>query len=281
MKHLYVSDLDGTLLTNSGTLSGNARRLLQRLLHDGLTFTVASARSVESMRPILSELRLSLPVIEFNGAFLSDLETGRHEAVHAIDSAVSEDLYALLNRHGRTPFVSTFNGDVDCLYYGESSNDGEHYYVAHRIAHEDRRLRRIDDLSASLRDQVVCFTVIAEAGALEDLAIAIEEHYGEHVEIHLFENQYSPGWFWLTIHDRRATKDQAIRLMIDRYGLTEHNLVVFGDQMNDIKMFQIATEAVAVANAHQDVKRHATRLIGPNHEDSVVEFIREHYACRL
>jgi hydroxymethylpyrimidine pyrophosphatase-like HAD family hydrolase len=65
--------------------------------------------------------------------------------------------------------------------------------------------------------------------------------------------------------------------MMDSYGLSEHELVVFGDQTNDIKMFKIALEAVAVANALPEVKRHATHVIGPNHEDSVVKYIRSHH----
>jgi Cof subfamily protein (haloacid dehalogenase superfamily) len=278
MNHLYVSDLDGTLLSNDGTLSTNSRAALQRLLGDGVAFSVASARSVVSMRPILRGLRFSLPVIEFNGAFLSDLETGRHEIVNSIESDVAQDIFALLKRSARSPFVSTFNGKSDCVYYDKTTNEGERYYVSNRLENEDHRLRSTNDLARSLRDQVVCFTVIAKVEALRDLEVAIEERYGEHIEVHLFENQYSPSWYWLTIHDRRATKDQAIRLMIDNYGMTAHSLVVFGDQINDIKMFRIATEAVAVANAQPEVKRHATRIIGPNHEDSVVEFIRDHHA---
>jgi hypothetical protein len=68
----YVSDLDGTLLRSNATLSSYSKKILQQLLHEGLHFTVASARSVFSMWPILDGLRLSLPVIEFNGAFISD-----------------------------------------------------------------------------------------------------------------------------------------------------------------------------------------------------------------
>jgi Cof subfamily protein (haloacid dehalogenase superfamily) len=276
MSHLYVSDLDGTLLADDGTLSSNSRAALQLLLKEGVAFSVASARSVVSMRPILRGLRFSLPVIEFNGAFLSDLESGRHEIVNAIEPAIAQDIFALFSRFARMPFVSTFNGESDRLYYCMTTNEGERLYVSNRLENKDHRLCRTNDLAGSLRDQVVCLTVIAEADELGDLAIAIEEQYGDRVEIHLFENRYSPGWFWLTIHDRRATKDQAIRLMVDSYGMAAHELVVFGDQTNDIKMFRIASEAVAVANAHPEVKRHATQIIGPNHEDSVVEFIRSH-----
>jgi len=277
MNSLYVSDLDGTLLGNDGTLSNVSRAALQRLLIEGAAFSVASARSVVSMRPMLTGLRLTLPVIEFNGAFLSDLESGRHEIVNSIEPDVAQDIYALVNRFARSPFVSTFNGKSDYLYYSATTNEGERYYVSNRIESQDHRLRHTNDLARSLTEQVVCLTVIAEVEPLADLEIAIREQHGDHVEIHLFENRYSPGWFWLTVHDRRATKDQAIRLMMKSYGLSDHDLVVFGDQTNDIKMFQIASEAVAVANAHPDVKRYATHVIGPNYEDSVVKYIRNHH----
>jgi len=94
------------------------------------------------------------------------------------------------------------------------------------------------------------------------------------VETHLFENLYSPGWFWLTVHDRRATKDQAIRTLAQRCGLTGSEIVVFGDQSNDLKMFQMADRAVAVSNAAEELKCHASVIIGPNESDSVVKFIQ-------
>jgi hypothetical protein len=230
------------------------------------------------MRPILNGIRLSLPVIELNGAFLSDLDTGRHEIVNSIEPGVAEEIFGLLSRFSHSPFVSTFNGKGDCVYYSRTMNDGEHYYVSNRLESKDHRLRCTSDLAGSLREQVVCLTVIGESDSLGELRSSIEEQYGDHVVIHLFENQYSPGWDWLTLHDRRATKDQAIQMMVDRYGMAKHDLIVFGDQTNDIRMFRIAAEAVAVANAHPDVKRHATRMIGPNHEDSVVAYIRNHQA---
>ena len=77
MTALYVSDLDGTLLTNAATLSDYSRSALRTLLAEGLKFSVASARSVASMRKILRGLTLELPIIGFNGALLSDLNTGK------------------------------------------------------------------------------------------------------------------------------------------------------------------------------------------------------------
>jgi len=75
---LYISDLDGTLLNNKPELSLFSRERLQALIADGLHFTVASARSVNSIRSLLGELKLTLPVISFNGAYISDLASGEH-----------------------------------------------------------------------------------------------------------------------------------------------------------------------------------------------------------
>ena len=101
MTTLYVSDLDGTLLTNAASLSDYSRSVLQALLADGLKFSVASARSVASMRNMLHGLTLELPVIEFNGAFLSDLSTGHHTAVvNALEPQITRAIFASISQRG-------------------------------------------------------------------------------------------------------------------------------------------------------------------------------------
>ena len=137
MNPLYVSDLDGTLLINDATLSEYSRAELQRLLHEGVSFSVASARSVVSIRKIMQGLHLTLPVVEFNGAFLSDLETGRHQVIHSIESAVALDIYHTITRFGCIPFVSTYNGIEDRLYYPDPINEGMDWYVNDRLANKE------------------------------------------------------------------------------------------------------------------------------------------------
>lgn len=278
MAAFYVSDLDGTLLQDDAHLSEFSSRRLRSLIEDGLSFSVASARSVVSMQPLLSSLKLRLPVIEFNGAFVSDLESGQHEIVNAIDPAIARDVFGLLGQWSRSLLVSTFNGSVDHVYFRPPCNSGESYYVANRREHNDPRLRQTEDLACTLREAVVCFTVIDRPEPLTELELRVRDRFEGSVEIHLFENRYSPGWYWLTIHDARATKDQAIAALRGRYDLADCDLVVFGDHMNDVKMFRSATHAIAVSNAHPEVKRYATRVVGSNAEDSVVRFIEEHFS---
>lgn len=281
MSVLYVSDLDGTLLTNEPSLSAFSESALRELLAAGLPFSVASARSVYSMRKMLKGLPLALPVVEFNGAFVTDLETGRHEVVNALEPTVVEEVYRLILGSDFVPFVSTFNGREDCVHYEDVANEGMAWYVDDRIRHEDPRLRRTTDLATALRESVVCMTIIGQLEELIDLESAVGERFRGQFELHLMENQYARGWHWLTIHDRRATKDRGVRTLMDLCGIADRELIVFGDHVNDINIFRTAAHAVAVANAMPDLKRHATQVIGSNEEDSVVKFIREHWSGEL
>ncbi len=113
---VYISDLDGTLLRNAATLSSFSEMTLRDLLAEGLPFTVASARSVVSMQAMLRGLPLRLPIIEFNGAFLSNFATGRREIVNALEPPVADSVYGWILGHGLAPFVSIFDGTEDRVH---------------------------------------------------------------------------------------------------------------------------------------------------------------------
>ncbi len=278
MNTVYISDMDGTLLTDAATLSPFSKSILRELLQDGLPFTVASARSVVSMRAMLQGLKLRLPIVEFNGAFISDLESGRHEIINSIEPGIVENVYRLIGDFDCVPFISSFNGTEDCTYYKDIINDGMEWYLNDRLSNKDKRWRAAEDLTHAFNDRVVCLTVVGCPDVLLELEAAIREQHAERVETHHFENRYSPGWYWLTIHDYRATKARAIQVLLESYGLKGHEVVVFGDHNNDIKMFQMAGRAVAVANATAELKRHATEVIGCNEDDSVMKYIRDDWA---
>jgi len=271
---LYVSDLDGTLLDPRAELSAPTRAGLTRLLDEGLTFTVASARHVSSIARILGGLPLRLPVISSNGAYISDMGSCRHELVNAMEPALAQAIFALMRRHGFMPFVSTHGPKGDQLFWQSVHNEAQQAFVDQRLRNGDPRLRHTADLGAELRDPVVTMILVEREGPMRALMAEIQALCGAEIEIHLAEDLYLPGWPWLTLHDRRATKDQAIRTLAQRYGLAEREIVVFGDQVNDIGMFRAAHRGIAMGNAIDEIKSAAHAVIGPHHEDSVLRFLQ-------
>lgn len=280
MHPLYVSDLDGTLLNPSGALSTYSCKHLNRLLEDGLQFSVATARSVVSMRQLLRNVRLSLPVVNLNGALLSDLHSGHHHAVYALAPELCERLYACMNAAGQSPFVSVTNGQRDRLYYRGVYNSGMQWFVEERQHVGDERLVQTDDVRRAFAEQVLALTVIAStAGEIEALRDDIRAECGDAVRLYVFPNGYSNlGDVWLTISDARATKDRGIRLLIEYGGFSLDELTVFGDGYNDLEMFDMAPRAVAVANAVPAIRQLATEQIGDHGEDSVVKYLQRVHA---
>jgi hydroxymethylpyrimidine pyrophosphatase-like HAD family hydrolase len=100
--------------------------------------------------------------------------------------------------------------------------------------------------------------------------------FGESLLFTLAEYRYTPGWFFLTVHDAHSTKDRGIRALQAACGLEDHELVVFGDDVNDIPMFRIAARGVAMANAVDAVKQVAHEIAGSNEEDGVLRWILAH-----
>lgn len=273
MDTLYISDLDGTLVNDRAELSAFSRDNLNNLLDDGLPFTIATARSIVSIQQMLNGLRLNLPVICFNGAFVSNFSSGRHDIVNTIQPEIARSIFTLAASLECSPYIASVMAGEERVYYSTVSNAGMKWYLDDRILRKDPRLRKIDQLVHGCNDPVSCLTIINRKPVLDELQYRISDTFHEHVELHNFENPYSPGWHWLTVHDRLASKDQAIRRLQQLTGHSKSKLVVFGDNHNDIKMFRFADHAVAVANAPEEVKFHAQEVIGSNLDDSVVRYL--------
>jgi hypothetical protein len=145
-------------------------------------------------------------------------------------------------------------------------------YLEGRRVSGDSRYRDATPLAGCLGQQVVCLTTIGESTSLRALQAELVETYGAQLSFHFFGDTYT-RWYWLTTHDPRATKDQAIATLKEYAGLRDARVTAFGDGLNDIRMFAAADKSIAVANAEEELKRHAHLVIGSNEEDSVVRYL--------
>lgn len=270
---LYVSDLDGTLLNGDGVLSDFSRTTLNQLIAEGLQFTAASGRGFASMQEVLKGLHLRLPIISYNGSFISHFDNGRHLAFKNIESNIASELLHLAHGLDCHPYVTTFDGVEDRLFYSILNNDGLRWYYDLRNSFDDPRLNYLPNLHDSLVDDAVAFTFIAEKAQALDLQTAIVESFSEHTDSHFFENIYSPDWYWLMVQDKQATKDQAVTELKTLAGITASKTVAFGDQGNDLGMVANADHGVAMSNAAPAIKMVADEVIGSHEEDSVVKYI--------
>jgi len=272
-KYLYVSDLDGTLLRSDVTLSEWSKQQLIRLLSSGFPFTIATGRNITSVREILHDIPLHLPVVGGNGTYISDFKTGKHIMLHNISIDIAKDVFSLIYTKGLMPFVSTYTDNQDRLYYENIRNQGSQLFLEERLQVKDPRLHQLPVLESCLKEALLCITLIDEKSVLTELKIELEEQFPNMLEIHLYDNLSTPGWYWMSIHDCSATKANGIQKIAHELGYEMIDVTVFGDQTNDISMFQQAGRSIAVENAIPELKMHATHTIGHHEEDSVIQFL--------
>ncbi len=269
-KTIYVSDLDGTLLDDEAQLSQTTRTAIERLVSQAVPITIATARSIQSVIPIMDGIRLDLPIVTFNGAVLSDLRTGHPVLVIDIPNDSAGKIIETAEESSLVPFVSTIGGAAEHLYYQAIDNEGMRHYRDDRLAARDPRLQQPVEIRAALTERVITLTFIDRLDRLVPLADQLSD-MGESMSI--FENRYSPGWFWLTICASLAEKGRMVRTLMATEEISEHRLVAFGDEMNDAGLFETADHAVAVGNAVPGIRSIADEVIGDNANNSVARYI--------
>lgn len=278
---LYVCDLDGTLLRPDATLSDFARHGLNELLTAGIHLTLASSRGTPAMRALLAGVDLELPVIELNGAFVSEWDTGRHLAGNVLSSAHACEAVEIILETGADPIVSAWDGSRDRVHFGRRMNDATRWYVEEKRAYGDPRLTPCDDLQAAAKEgdvaSVVGFLRRAEAAAAaERLRLAL----GVHARVESAENYYCPGWVEIQAQHRRAEKGAAIPALLEACDAAGADVIACGDHLNDLGLFAAATHSVAPANAHPRALEIASVIVGANDEDGVVRHLLERHGLR-
>ena len=267
---LYVTDLDGTLLDQAGRIPPESLEILNRLMARGMLFTYATARSYVSASVVTDGLRVSAPVIVYNGAYILRPDSGEILAREEFSAPEMDFVVRALDSFGVDPLVYAYVDGVERVsWIAGRENDGVRRYLSLRQG--DRRLRPVASREELFRGDKFYFTCIGERAALEP----VHAFFAQDVRFRctLQQELYRPE-FWCEIMPARATKANAIQKLCRLLGC--ERIVSFGDAINDIPMFEISQEAYAVANAAGELKAIATGVIGSNDSGAVAQWLAEH-----
>ena len=270
MKTLFVSDLDGTLLTAKETVSEYSLRLLNKLIdEDGVLFTYATARSLNSAAKAVWGLRQNLPVILYNGAIVMEPWNGNKLYNSHFTGTVRADIRRILHEYDVWPLVYSFLGNKERVSWLRGrETEGMKRYLSRRAG--DPRLNPVDSPDELKDDEIFYYTYI-DAKERTDVLHAVFEKDARFRCIYQQETYQSD--YWLEIMPAGTSKGAAATVLKERLGAEK--LVAFGDALNDRELFRAADEAYAVENADEELKKAATAVIGYSEEDSVSKFIRD------
>ena len=269
MKKLYISDLDGTLLDKNATLPPEAARLLRLLDSKDVSITYATARTIQSVRHILADAPVRYPVALMNGVVICDLAGGEK----CISAAYfkEDDFLAVretLAECDVTPFMYFLADGKLSTAYTEISNKYMENFMRERVEKYNKPFIRLADGEAYPGKPIYFAAMDSE----HKIRRANEECLKlRGIKTACYRDSYEPDFWYLEVFDESASKKNATEAIRRLTGA--ERVIAFGDNYNDVPMFESSDECYAVRTAPAAVISAADGVVGSADELGVIRKI--------
>ena len=251
---LLVSDIDGTLVRDDKSLSDAVAAAAGRLREAGIAMSLISARPPSGMLWIAERLGLSAPLGAFNGGTVMRPD-GTILSADRLDPAAAARALALIDRPGITPWLF-----ADGRWHAKTA-DNPHVPRERRAANIEPVI--LDDFGGLLAHVDKIVGVSEDHALLAWLDPEIVAELGARATVARSQPYY------LDITAPSANKGDGVAALAAAAGVPLDQVVVIGDQRNDLPMFARAGIAIAMGQAPEAVRAAAGRITRSNEEDGV------------
>ena len=271
-KTLFITDLDGTLLNSNAEISTVTADIINKLIDAGVIISYATARSFHTASLVTNNINFKYPAVHHGGVFIQESKSGEYFDKCVFEPAQASRLIAALRKNKLYPLVySIIDGRERVSWIGGEETEGIDFYLESR--QNDKRLRRVQDYSDFTGDIYEILFLSNEYDELENIArnLKLESNFAHHIHVDAYKYADGKSKYWLEFMRVDAQKDSGVQKIKKLVGADK--IVCFGDNLNDITMFNISDEGYAVANALPEVKKIATGVIGSNDDDGVARWL--------
>ena len=257
MIKLIATDLDGTLLDNNGELNEEFNHVFNELYKKGITFMAASGRQYPALETLFESVKDKMMFIAENGTFA--VNKGEELLCDPMDRKNVED-------------IIDFTRDAENKEILLNTK-----YTAYTECKDEEFLKMLDIYCSSvtvvddLKDvkEDVLKTAIYDDRPISEHCQDYFDKFGEYMTV------CTSGPHWLDIMEKGVTKGKALEHIKERYGLKSEEIMIFGDQMNDLELIECGYYSYAMENAIDALKEKARFIAGKNSENGVLEKIKE------
>lgn len=254
---LIVLDLDGTALNSSNLLPENLKEMLMDLEKEGTSrVTLASGRSISSMKLLAYDLGITAPLVTLNGGVIIDPETKKiyNEKNLQIDTYM-ESLHIL--KMLKIEFVVFTSFGV----YADKPSE----ITDILIKYTENEIKWIGDF-ASIKNPVKILFIPKSKESNSEI-----KKQTSFLDIDIIES----GFSFTEIVPKSVNKGSALKIVADMLEIDAEDIIAFGDNENDIEMLQFAGTGVAMGNAPDHVKAHADIVTDTNDNDGVYNILEK------
>ena len=257
---IVFADIDGTFLTNDHHVTDKTEYAVNQLLNQNIPFVLVSARMPEAIYPITEKLGIRIPIICYSGGLvLNESEDGLFS--RTINREVAARLISVIDKRWADATVNYYSGR---RWFVRDVNDK-------RVKHEEE----ITGATAYHGD----FNELLEIGMLPNKILTMSEPGDcERMERDLGKlfpelNVVRSSNTLLEIMDKSVSKATGIRVMLNHYDFMPEEAIGFGDNYNDIAMFECVGRGIAMDNAPDPVKDMVQDVTDSNDDSGIYSYL--------
>jgi len=270
MQDVYITDLDHTFLRSDLSISKQTKEIWNSYASNSI-LSVATARTYKKSAELLDGIYINAPMILLDGALIATMDKKIIDTKF-IPKDVADAIIDEGAKLGIYPFILALKDKElnEAFLYSDILNSHQKEVLT-RYAKDDN-LKECKNIQA-MRDN---FKVVymGEENLLRELSSNLKSIFGDELKFILAPEAYV-GCYFLTILHKDADKSHGIRSVSEYVGFDLAKLTVFGDNHNDLGMFELANISVAVANAQTEVKQVADIVLEhTNDEDAIAHYLR-------
>lgn len=271
-KTLFVSDLDGTLLSSDSRVSQRSVQILNEAIAKGALFTIATARTPSTVERLMKDVKANLPFIVMTGSAIWNPADGLFMESTVMLPDTAQKILDTVRSHNLPTFIYQLSEGKINIYHTGTLSDNERKFISERNDSQ-YKIFHIPENGESVIPYEL--TNISLFYSMQPTA-HVEETFADikgNIECNpiFYHDLFGEETGIMEVFSPEASKANAIKRLKAISGADR--VVAFGDNINDIPMLREADVAVAVENAVPEVKRIADVIIGPNTTDAVPRFI--------
>jgi len=250
---VIVLDLDGTLLDGDKSISPRNYQTVKRCYDTGIHIIVATARPPRAANEFVKNFPFVDYLVYYNGALITckSKQTQRHIS---IPMEISQQINNFIELQAPQSIISyevndswytcTPIPDSQLGYFGIRSNDPKPSVV------DKDYIRSLSPTKILVHGYSTWKDVI--------------DQFGGHVNVIATD-----GGVLVQIMQKSASKEEAVQWVLNDIGVKSENVMVFGDDFNDLGLFQKCGFPIAMENAIIELKNCAKHVTESNDNDGV------------
>ena len=259
MIKLLALDLDGTLLNSRGEISEINKNAIRRAEEKGVLVTIATGRRFRDALPVGLKLELNAPLITHNGALLKYAQSLETVAVSLLDLETVREILRVGKEFGGDALLSADPAGKGVLLYDTVSADNiplQKYIAWSKTLHgaeAENAVHHVENLADILDDlQTVHVSFSGKCAAMVEMLAVLENELGATANI--LTTVYPHLDFTLIdILPPDASKGIGVEKLAALNNLSAENVMVMGDNFNDLEMLEYAGTPVLMGNASPEL----------------------------